>query len=126
MTRYNEQSACHLVSIQFRSKFAARGRRVYVHSLGAESVMDTDPPAYNETQDPIRRLRASAPPPEFPAAAESTKGIELGSNNPFKNAVAGLSNERSVTFSKVADETIDQGSKSMVAVAPSTENVSGI
>ncbi|KAJ9124445.1 hypothetical protein QFC24_003234 [Naganishia onofrii] len=91
-------------------------------SLGAESVMDTDPPAYNETQDPSRRLRASAPPPEFPAAAESTKGIELGSNNPFKNAVAGLSNERSVTFSKVADETIDQGSKSMVAVAPENTN----
>ncbi|KAJ9123235.1 hypothetical protein QFC22_001430 [Naganishia vaughanmartiniae] len=90
-------------------------------SLGSEAVMDTDPPTYKEAEDPTRRLRASAPPPEFPATAESNKGIELGSNNPFKNA-AGLSNERSVTFSKVADETIDQGSKSLVAVAPSADN----
>jgi hypothetical protein len=88
--------------------------------------MDTDPPMYNETQDPNRRLRASAPPPEFPTTAENTKGIELGSNNPFRNAAAGLSNERSVTFSKVADETIDQGSKSLVPVAPSADNVRGV
>ncbi|KAJ9100004.1 hypothetical protein QFC19_005822 [Naganishia cerealis] len=92
-------------------------------SLSAAEVMETDPPTYNEA-DPTRRLRASAPPPEFPAA-ESTSHIELGSNNPFRNA-AGLSNERSVTFAKVPDETIDQGFKSLVAVAPSADSVSGI
>ncbi|KAJ9107522.1 hypothetical protein QFC21_000979 [Naganishia friedmannii] len=92
-------------------------------SLGAESAMETDTPTCNETQDPNRRLRASAPPPEFSTEAEGAKAIELGSNNPFKNAApAGLSSEKSVTFSKVADETIDQGSKSLVPVAPSADS----
>lgn len=84
-------------------------------------AMDTDPPGYNESES-VRRLRASAPPPEF-TAEENSSGIQLGSNNPFKNAGA-VSAERSVTFSRVPDATIDHGNSSLVPVGAGGDSVS--
>jgi hypothetical protein len=87
----------------------------------ASEPMDTDLPGYDES-DPNRRLRASAPPPEF-TAAEKGSGIQLGSNNPFKAADA-TSAERSVTFAKAPDDTMDQGNSSLVATTSGVDGVS--
>lgn len=87
----------------------------------ASEPMDTDLPGYDES-DPNRRLRASAPPPEF-TAAEKGSGIQLGSNNPFKAADT-MSAERSVTFAKVPDDTMDQGNSSLVATTSAVDSVS--
>ena len=83
--------------------------------------MDTDPPGYNEA-DSVRRLRASAPPPEFEAGGNSS-GIQLGSNNPFNKAAGAVSAEKSVTFSRVPDTTIDQGNSSLVPAGAAAESV---
>lgn len=83
--------------------------------------MDTDPPEYEDT-DPNRRLRASAPPPEF-TSTEKGSGIQLGSNNPFRTAEA-TSAERSVTFAQVPDDTMVQGNSSLVPAAPGVDAVS--
>jgi hypothetical protein len=84
-------------------------------------AMDTDPPSYTDS-DATRRLRASAPPPEF-TADDKNSGIQLGSNNPFRQA-ATTSAEKSVTFSKVPDEAIDHGNSSLVPVASGVDSVS--
>ncbi|KAJ9106050.1 hypothetical protein QFC20_004111 [Naganishia adeliensis] len=84
-------------------------------------AMDTDPPGYNESES-VRRLRASAPPPEF-TAEENSSGIQLGSNNPFKAAGA-VSAEKSVTFSRVPDATIDHGNSSLVPVGAGGDSTS--
>lgn len=83
-------------------------------------AMDTEPPSYSEP-DSSRRLRASAPPPEF-TVEDNNSGIQLGSNNPFKSAAA-VSTEKSVTFSKVPDTTIDHGNSSLVPIGPGGDNV---